>query len=79
MWDRRKDEEGGAFNVFRISSVSTRATPGKQLVYIYLRREFIRIVYFPSFVAEPGRLSYLFTISISPISQSISMVSLRGE
>ena len=32
MWDRRKDGEGGAFNVFRISSVSTRATPGKQLV-----------------------------------------------
>ena len=41
---------------------------------VYLRREFIRILCFPSFSAEPGRLSYLFTISISLISQSIFIV-----
>ena len=41
---------------------------------VYLRREFIRILCFPSFAAEPGRLSYLFTISISLISQSIFIV-----
>ena len=31
---RGKDGEGGGFNVFRLSSVSTRAAPGMQLVYI---------------------------------------------
>ncbi len=38
MWDRRKDGDGGAFNVFRILPVSTRATPSKQLV-VYINNK----------------------------------------
>ena len=41
---------------------------------VYLSHEFIRILCFRSFAAERGRLSYLFTISISLISQSIFIV-----